>query len=342
MATLAQDFISLADLYKRTGGEGGKKIAAVINLLALSNPLYRDLRNYECNRGGIHRHSIVTGLPSVSWGAIYEGIAQSKSHQQQVDDVTGFVEGMSTIDCRVLDLSKDKAATRLQEAQLFLEALAQEVETAFFYSDPATEPRKPRGMAPRYNTVSHPNVIDGGGTGSDNMSLWFITHGPNDTCGIYPEGTMAGVERNDMGKQRVLDDNSNPYYVEEEEFRQHIGFAVKDWRNNARVCNIDVSELQAGNVDIHDLMTDAFYAMHKRRIGNPATEIADQLDLGRTMIYTNREGMKAIDKGQTNNRSSDNFVRLRPMELQGEEVQSWRGIPIRETDALLNTEAQIT
>jgi hypothetical protein len=30
------------------------------------------------------------------------------------------------------------------------------------------------------------------------------------------------------------------------------------------------------------------------------------------------------------------------MEIQGEEVLTWRGFPIRETDALLNTEAAIS
>jgi len=37
----------------------------------------------------------------------------------------------------------------------------------------------------------------------------------------------------------------------------------------------------------------------------------------------------------------DNFVRLTPMEIQGEEVMTWRGIPIRETDALVTNEALV-
>lgn len=342
MATLAQSFFSLADLYKRTLGAPGEKMATVINLLAKSNAVYKDMVSYECNLGTLHRHSIVTGLPDVSWGAVYEGITQSKSHRQQVDDTTGFVESLSSIDSRLLELSTDRAAVRLAEARTFLESMAQEIETAFFYADPASEPRKPKGMAPRYNTLSNANVVDAAGSGSDNTSVWFVTWGETDTCGLYPKGTMAGVDRKDMGMQRVLDGSGNPYYVEEELFCQHVGFAVKDWRNNARIANIDVSDLAAGSVDIHKFMTNAYYKLHKRRIGNGQASVDDQHTPGRTVIYMNKEVLEAIDLAQSNKGSSDNFIRLRPMELQGEEVPSWRGIPIRETDAILNTEAALS
>ena len=44
-----------------------------------------------------------TGLPSVTWGQLYAGIAQSKSTTQQVDDTTGFLEALSSIDKRLLE-----------------------------------------------------------------------------------------------------------------------------------------------------------------------------------------------------------------------------------------------
>jgi hypothetical protein len=52
--------------------------------------------------------------------------------------------------------------------------------------------------------------------------------------------------------------------------------------------------------------------------------------------------MEALDALSTNSGASDSFVRLTPMEIQGNEVLTYRGIPIRETDAILNTEAQVT
>ena len=59
------------------------------------------------------------------------------------------------------------------------------------------------------------------------------------------------------------------------------------------------------------------------------------------MIYCNRDVLEALDRLATNAGSSDNFTRLKPMEIQGEEVLTYRGIPIRETDALVNNEARV-
>ncbi len=40
--------------------------------------------------------------------------------------------------------------------------------------------------------------------------------------------------------------------------------------------------------------------------------------------------------------SADNFVRLTPMQVEGKEVMTYRGIPIREVDALVNTETLVS
>jgi len=62
----------------------------------------------------------------------------------------------------------------------------------------------------------------------------------------------------------------------------------------------------------------------------------------KSAIYCNRDILEALDALATNAGATDNFVRLKPMEIEGKEVMTYRGIPIRETDALINTEAQVT
>ena len=341
MATLAQTYLSLADLMKAT--EDGKKIATVIELLSKANAPTQDFMATECNMGAIHRHSIRTGLPTGAWGKLYQGVPQSKSHLQQVDDTTGFYEQSFQIDTRLLDLAPDKAAFKMSEAYAHIEAMNQEIASGFFYHSTASAPEKFQGLATRYSSVSSgdtraKHVIDAGGTGSDNTSIWFVTHGANDTCVLYPKGTQAGLKMKDKGEQRVQDASSNPYYVEEVMFTWHFGVAVKDWRNNARVCNIDVSNMQAGSVDLYKYLRQAYYKLHTRRTG----KVDNQLGTGRTVIYCNRDVLEGLDALAVNQGSSDNFARLRPMEIEGQEVLTYRGIPIRETDALLNTEARIT
>jgi hypothetical protein len=274
-------------------------------------------------------------------GALYQGIAQSKGNYTEVKDTTGFVEGLSSVDERLLNLKPAEAAKlRLVEGQGFLESIAQTVDSAIWYSDVKVNGKQFHGLAPRYNALSNANVVNGGGTGSDNASIWFVTHGDMQTSIITPENIAGGVQREDMGRQRVLDANGNPYYVKEEKFTQHLGLCVKDWRFNGRICNIDVSDVIAGAVALNPLLRKMYYRLQGRRAYKMERE--GQVSPGRTVIYMNRTMMEALDAESTNGRSGvDNFVRLTPMEIQGEEVQTWRGIPIRETDALLNTETLV-
>jgi hypothetical protein len=334
MAAIGASFFSLADLHKGSN----PAIGATIELLTQLNPIMEDAVTVECNMGTVHRHSIRTGLPSVAWGKLYQGVAQSKSSKQQVDDTTGFIEGLSSIDKRLLDLAtaanQSEAEVRLGEARAYLEAMSQEFATSFFYADTATTPEKFKGLGARYNLSTGPignQVVKAGGAGSDNTSIWFVTWSPDHTMLLHPQGTAGGVTREDKGEQRILDGSSNPYYVKEELFTQHTGVAVKDWRYNARVCNIDVSDLRAGTVDIYDYLRTAYYRLQSRRVPG-----------GKQVIYMNRDVLECLDRLGSNSGSSDNFVRLTPMEVEGKEVMSYRGIPIRETDAIVNTETLVS
>ena len=334
MAAIGASFFSLADLHKGSN----PAIGATIELLTQLNPIMEDAIAVECNMGTIHRHSIRTGLPAVAWGKLYQGVAQSKSSKQQVDDTTGFIEGLSSIDKRLLDLAvaanQSEAEVRLGEARSYLEAMSQEMATSIFYSDTATAPEKIKGLAARYgaSTGSIGNqVIKAGGSGSDNTSIWFVTWSPDHTMLLYPQGTAGGVTREDKGEQRVLDGSSNPYFVKEEMFTQHLGVAVKDWRYNARICNIDVSDLRAGSVDVYDYMRTAYYRLQNRRV-----------PCGKQVIYCNRDVLECLDRLGSNSGGTDNFVRLTPMQVEGKEVMTYRGIPIREVDALVNTETLVS
>lgn len=339
MAVLGNTYLQLIDFMKQAENPLGDIVEALHRI----NPFMKDANVLTCNKGTKHQSVIRTGLPSVSWGAIYQGIAQSKSATTQVEDTTGFVEGLSSVDERLLALYGENASkVRLSEGQSFMESIAQTVDSAIFYSNVNINGKQFHGLAPRYNTLANPNVVNGAGSGSDNASIWFVTHGDQQTSVIVPENIPAGIQREDMGRQRILDGAGNPYYVKEEKFTQHVGVSVKDWRYNARVANIDVSDLIAGSTALNPLMRKAYYKMQGRR--NYSLDVAGQFNPGNTVIYMNKTLMEALDAESTNARggSTDNFVRLVPKELQGEEVLTWRGMPIRETDSLLNTESAIS
>lgn len=338
MAVLGSTYLNLIDFMK----QGENPLAEVVEALHKLNPVMKDANVLSCNSGTKHKSVIRTGLPTVSWGMLYAGIAQSKSTTTEVEDTTGFVEGLSAVDTRLLKLYGDKAASvRMSEAQSFLEAMSQEVESQFFYSNVNINGKQFHGLAPRYNTLANPNVVTGGGSGSDNTSIWMVTWGDQQTSIITPTGITAGIQREDKGEQRVLDASNNPYYVKEEMFTQHVGVTVRDWRYSGRVCNIDVSDVIAGSTAINPLLRKLYYKLQGRR--NYGIDNGGMVSQGRTVIYMNRTILEALDAEATNGRggTTDNFVRLVPREIQGEEILTWRGIPIRDTDSILNTEAAV-
>ena len=337
MAVIGNTFLNLLDVH-RASPEG-----AVLEVLSETSPFAADAFIGECNRGTYHEHNIRTGLPSVTWGKLYKGTPQSKGHTQMVKDSTGFVEALASVDERLLEIEPEKTnQVRLNEASGFLEAMTQEWTSGVFYNDTASAPEKFKGLSARDNSLSNSHVVSAGGSGSDNTSIWFVTWGESFTSLLHPKGVPGGIVRKDMGSQRILDANGDPFYVQEEKVTLHTGVAVGDWRYNARICNIDVPELQAGNVDIYKSMRQAYYRLQGRRVARPGNQIADAKPAPRTVMYCNRDVLEALDAIGTNKGASDNFVRLRPMEIQGEEVLTYRGMPIRETDALLNTEAAVS
>ncbi len=341
MATVGTSFLGIADYLKSVNAN--RDLIPVIEALNIVNPLMEDAFMQECNNGTKHVSAIRTGLPSVAWGKLYQGIPQSKSIRQQVEDTTGFVEGLSTVDTRLLRYAKDPGSVRMQEAGSFLEAMSQDVTSNFFYSDTATTPERFKGLAARYGTIggigAGNQIVNAAGSGSDNTSVWFVTWGANETSLIYPEGTAGGIQREDKGEQRVTD-ATGAYFVKEELFRQDVGVRVGDWRFNARIANIDVSDLIAGSVDLYKFMRSAYYKLQVRR--NSKIRNGGMVSVGKTVIYANRTILEALEALSVNKGTSDNFVRLTPDEIQGREVMTYKGIPIRETDSIINAETVVS
>ena len=105
--------------------------------------------------------------------------------------------------------------------------------------------------------------------------------------------------------------------------------SVRDWRANARIANIDVTQLTrdgATGANIIDLMIDALY-----RIDNP------EQGEGRTIIYANRTIQSWLHKQAMNSKN----VNLTLGEYGGKKIPEFLGIPIKRIDAILNTEARV-
>lgn len=334
MATIGNTFPNLIDVYRGQGRDG--RNLAVVEALNRYNPVQLDAVAVEANDGTSHKSVIRTGLPQATWGKLYQGIPQFKSTKQAVVDATGMVENLSTVDERMAAvLGGSVAELRADEARASLEAISQEMQTNFFYSDTATTPERFKGLGARYNSLTNSQVVDGGGTGVNNTSIFLVSWGVGRSVLIYPKGTMAGIDRQDMGKQRVLDEIGNPYYAYEELFRQHVGLAVQDWRYNGRVANIDADALRAGSVDLYGLLRSLVYKtehiMDQAKSNNPL------ISSGKTVLYMNRTTAQALDR-KTNEADK---VQLSRDEVAGGMIRTYLGIPIRLTDAIIDGEQRV-
>ena len=312
----------------------------MIDLLSQINPILQDAPMIVCNQGVYHLTTIRTGLPTPVWGRLYKGVPSTKGTRQQVKDTTGFLESAAEVDSRLVDDVEgalEKASIRFEEAQGHLEALAQEAAKAIFYHDSGINPEKPMGLSPRFSSLSAENgthIIDGGGTGSNNTSIWLITWDRRACHLIYPMKGKAGIERMDRGLTPKLDAAGNTFYSYREDFKWHMGVTVRDWRYVVRIANIDVTQLtedaSGASANLINLMTLAYYKHYGRRVA-----------MGKTFFYANTTIVKFLDFQARLTQGVNLFLTLDKTGPNASEVLKFRGVAIRETDALLETEARV-
>ena len=335
MATIGNSAVTLLDVARRTVD---KRIAKLIEVLHDTNEILQDIMWMSCNDGDSHVVSIRTGLPSVAWKRFNYGVAQSKSQSQTVKEATGLLRAYSKVDKDLAEKNGNAAEFRASEDVAFLEAMNQELATTLFYGNVNVTPEKFNGFSMRYvdpdatdRTKIGYNMVDGGGTGSNNSSIWLVAWGDQTCFGLYPESERAGFDMNDKGEQLFEDANGlmNSYYVSEYSWR--VGLCVKDWRHVVRICNIDMSTFNDAGESTFDgpaILQLMIRAMRKRP---PST-------LGRPVFYMNGDLLTALDLIS----NFDNRLSLKVTEVDGQPKTSFRGIPIRRCDAILNTEAAIS
>ena len=334
MATLAVTHPTLADVAKATDPDG--KIATIVEILNETNEMLDDMVWVEGNLPTGHRTTVRAGLPAPTWRKLYGGVQPTKATNVQVTDTTGMLEAYAEIDKALADLNGNTAAFRMTEDKAHIEGMSQEFMSTLMYGNEGTAPEEFTGFAPRFNDNSGPanadNIILGGGSGSDNSSIWLISWGANTVHGIYPKGSKAGLQFNDKGQVTIEDSdgsNGGRYEAYRSHYRWDVGLSVRDWRYVVRICNVDNSALQAdkggSSADITDLMAQAIELLPNASSGRPA-------------FYMNRV-LRSTLRRQIANTTN---VNLTMDQVGGKHVLSFDGIPVRRCDSLTSTEATIS
>jgi len=334
MATIGSNVVTLADVAKRHDPDG--KVAKIVEMLSQTNEVLLDMHWKEGNLATGHRTTVRTGLPTVAWRLINQGVQPSKSTTAQVDEACGLMEAWSEVDKDLALLNGNTAAFRLSEAQAFLEAMNIEFVSTLFYGNSSTAPEEFTGLAARYSALSgaanSQNVITGSGSGSDNSSIWLIVWGDNTVHGIYPKGSVAGLQHFDHGEvtiETTAGVAGSRMRGFQDQFQWKCGIALKDWRYAVRICNIDISNLVAKSsaADLIELMIKATHRIQNLRMGKAA-------------FYMNRTCFQMLDIQRRDDVISGGGLVYK--DVDGMSIPTFRNIPVRIVDALLETEATVS
>lgn len=334
MAILGQNGkVTLADHAKAMDPEGN--IADVVELLNQTNEMLTDMVWLEGNLPTGHQTTVRTGLPSAVWRKLYEGVPASKSSRAKITDVCGMLEARAEIDKDVIEINGNTPQFRLSEGYAFMEAMNETMQTAMIYGDASLDPEKITGLAPRYSDLSAENaqnILDAGGTSTDNTSIWLVVWGNNTIHGIYPKGSKAGLSHEDLGLGDAFDGSGNRYRAWMDHWQWKCGLTVRDWRYAVRIANIDVSDLRA---QTGTQASTAATAIIKQLV--MAKHLIPSAGMGKAVIYCNRTVRQMLDIAALD--KSQNVLKI--AEAAGQLQTDFMGTPIRTVDAILNTEARV-
>ena len=201
---IGNNYLTLKDMYSQMEGDG-KVTAAIIDLFVSSNAILEDAIAVECNEGTHHKTTVRNGLPQPQFRQFYQGVECQKGDYTPVVDSTSILDDYSEVDKKLADINGNTNQFRLNEAEAHIQGMNKTAKTNIFYGSKGKNALAFDGLATRYNKISDKEgelgyqVIDGGGTGNDNTSIFFVTWGDRHTHLIYPKGSKAGLQREDKG-----------------------------------------------------------------------------------------------------------------------------------------------
>ena len=327
MALIGENVATLGDIAKRL--DAGGKIDRIVEMLTQTNEILDDMMFKEGNLPTGHKTTIRTGLPNAAWRLLNYGVPQSKSKTQQITDVCGMLEAYAEVDKALADLNGNTAEFRLSEDRAFMEAMNQEMAKTLFYGDTSKNPERFLGLAARYSSLDKAkvataeNVIDAGGTATGQLtSIWLPSWGDQTCFGIYPKGSKAGFQHNNLGEVTLHDANGGQYQGYRTHYKWDIGLVLRDWRYVVRIANIDLATIT--DEQLVDLMIVA------------SERLPDQ-KLGRPVFYMNRSVRTRL---RTAIRKDKN-VNLSIGEVAGKKVLTFDEITVRRCDAISLTETRV-
>jgi len=329
--------LSLLDVARRLDPDGSAAIIAEI--MSQKNAILDDIPFIEGNTETGMKTTVRSALPTATWRSLNQGVVRTKSTTKQIIENCGMLEAYSDVDKSLARMARDINAFRLQEDKGHVEGMSQQMAEALFYGDTTVYPDRFVGIAPRYYSLattvqSYTQIIDALGT-TTLTSIYLVAWGSDTVHGIYPRGSKAGLEQQDLGEVSINDADNNPYQGYRTHFKWDCGLCVRDYRNIVRIANIDITALQTAG-DSSDTSANLIKYMCL------ALDLLPE-NSGSPVFYANKTVMsmlrvKLLSKSNVHLSISDitssNGI-TRP-------TLQFMGVPIRRVDQIVNTETEIT
>lgn len=248
MATVGTNYVTLADMAAQTEPDGSLA-SKIISRVARKNDLLSILPFTKGNRQDGEQLTQLTVLPTIGYIKINKAPTFSKAGHTQIENTVGIIKTLNKVDPELVGRYPNPEQYRMNKDLAFTEAIRQQVASDIVYANKATTPEKFDGLAQRYGTVSTVRnnsgyyMINGGGSGSDNLSMWIAKVGPEGLYGIVGKEGQPGLTTKDKGTQWLNDADGNPMEWMVTEFRWELGISVANPGAVVRICNIDKSNL---------------------------------------------------------------------------------------------------
>lgn len=341
---------TLIDAASRTDADGN--IPLIAEMMSQHNDYAGDMPYKEANEMTGHTFVFRSSIPTGSFRQYNQGTPYGKSTTAKARVGMAMLRGYSQIDRDLANHTGNAQKFRESEDVAFLEGMGQTIAQTVWYGNAATDPTEFTGLSTFYNTLNTAvaqnaaNVINALGSGSNNASMWLIGWGMQSIYGIYPRGSKAGLNMEDKGSVvPAYDSVGNRFEAWTTWFGQDIGLVPEDWRYAVRIANIDTTSGPVGLAgasppDLFALMANAIMLPPETNLalsGIQGTDAPWDDSSKKWAWYTNRTVRYWIDIQSIRNRN----VLLDPDASAGRPWTSWRGIPIKVMDRLVNTEQAV-
>lgn len=336
---MSNKFMTIAEAQKMLDPQG--RMARAVDFFTQANEIMQVLLFTMCNKEREHLVTLDLGLPTVYVKQVNKGVVPSDAGSTQFFEPTAKWESWAEFDIDSVPPRVKPSEVMTKKSRRHREAHAQNFVYEMIYGNHLTDPDSIPGLSGRYSSLSgsnSQNIIDGGGTGGGCTSLWLVQIGEDGLHGLYPEGTMAGLQTKDKGietKEAVNGTQDALSEVARAKFSFSGGIALENTTRVTRIPNLKVSAMvtETDEPDLIQLTEDAVHTL-------PSTNVQAAPGKGMpTYFLGNRTARKIINRQY---RKAGLGASLPTATVDGVFRSMLHNIPLLTVDQILNTEDTVS